>query len=123
MLYCQAYQLFELQYISTKKASFGFYKTGTWYKRKDSSQKSNDQAWNFCGLLTEKFNFVRVDLYNVDGKIYFAIKSIYNESQACEKLNSYLTDWFDCKNGVRQGDTLSPTLFSVFINDLPAFVW
>ncbi len=30
----------------------------------------------------------------------------------------YQTKWFECTSGVRQGDILSTTLFSVFINDL-----
>ena len=55
---------------------------------------------------------------SVDGKIYFAIKSLYKDNEASVRVNDYLTDWFTCSNGVRQGDTLSPTLFSIYINDL-----
>ncbi len=29
-----------------------------------------------------------------------------------------LTDWFKMERSVKQGDTLSPTLFNIFINDL-----
>ena len=29
-----------------------------------------------------------------------------------------LTEWFPIKSGVRQGDSLSPTLFAIFINNL-----
>ena len=28
------------------------------------------------------------------------------------------TDYFDCPLGVKQGDILSPTLFSIFVNSL-----
>ena len=34
------------------------------------------------------------------------------------RINNKLTNWFDCKSGVKQGDNVSPTLFSIFINDL-----
>ena len=32
--------------------------------------------------------------------------------------SDHSTDWFDCPSGVKQGDNVSPTLFSIFINDL-----
>ena len=28
------------------------------------------------------------------------------------------TEWFEISSGVRQGDALSPSLFSLFINDI-----
>ncbi len=37
---------------------------------------------------------------------------------ACVKVNDNITQWFDISSGVRQGDSLSPTLFGLFINDL-----
>ena len=32
-------------------------------------------------------------------------------------MNGHLTGWFDISSEVRQGDSLSPMLFSIFIND------
>ena len=57
-------------------------------------------------------------LNNVDGKIYHSIKNIYAETSACISINNAKTDWFFCKSGVNQGDNCSPTLFSIFIDDL-----
>jgi hypothetical protein len=37
------------------------------------------------------------------------------------RINQKMTNWFDCVTGVKQSCTLSPTLFSIFaeeINDL-----
>lgn len=34
------------------------------------------------------------------------------------RINCNLTNWFECKTGVKQGHNLSPTLFSIFVNDL-----
>jgi len=52
------------------------------------------------------------------GKIYFSIKSMYSQAVAKVKLEDKFTEWFSTAQGVRQGDTLSPTLFSLYINDL-----
>ena len=56
--------------------------------------------------------------YNIDGKIYKSIKALYNHPLSKVKLNSYTTSWLTTESGVRQGDSLSPTLFAIFINDL-----
>ena len=50
--------------------------------------------------------------------MFKAIRLLYTNTLACMKINNYHTDWFEINNGVCQGDTLSPTLFSFFINDL-----
>ena len=81
----------------------------------------------FCAFidLEKAFDWVERDLLylkllktGIEGKIYKSIKSLYSGTLSCVRLNGFLTDWFNCDSGVRQGDNLSPTLFSVFINDL-----
>ena len=57
--------------------------------------------------------------YNVDGKFYNVIRSLYSAPVAALRLNhNVLTDWFCTSSGVKQGDNLSPTLFNIFLNDL-----
>ena len=43
---------------------------------------------------------------------------MYTKTMSCIKINNFLTKWFEVNNGVRQGDTLSPTLFAIYINNL-----
>ena len=52
------------------------------------------------------------------GNIYFAISSLYSSPKSRVILNDLATDWFECPIGVKQGDTISPTLFAIYINDL-----
>ena len=47
---------------------------------------------------------------------------MYLKSEACVKYGNLLTASFQIKLGVRQGDNLSPTLFKIFINDLPSYL-
>lgn len=68
--------------------------------------------------INRSYLFSKILNNTIDGKVYWAIKSIYTDNLACVKVNNFKTDWFECNNGVRQGDTISPTLFSIFINDL-----
>ena len=54
----------------------------------------------------------------IEGKMYFIVKALYNLTESCISLNGKLSNWFKTELGVRQGDNLSPTLFSLFINGL-----
>ena len=49
----------------------------------------------------------------VDGKMYDAIGALYAHTSASIRVNDHLTDWFSVDMGVRQGDSLSTTLFSL----------
>lgn len=60
----------------------------------------------------------KLQLNGINGPIYDAISSFYEETFSCVCVNDLRTNWFLCSNGVRQGDNLSLTLFSLFINDL-----
>ena len=55
----------------------------------------------------------------IRGNFYKAISSMYSNPRSRVILNNeYATDYFDCPIGVKQGCCLSPTLFSIFLNDL-----
>ena len=56
----------------------------------------------------------------IHGNILNLIKSMYENLEACVRVNGQLTDWFSVESGVRQGDNLAPTLFAVFVNDIAA---
>ena len=54
----------------------------------------------------------------LQGAVCNTIKVIYSSPVSCVNINGKLTDWFPARSGVRQGDSLSPILFALFINDL-----
>ena len=54
----------------------------------------------------------------VGKKFYQVIGEMYNISKSAVQLNNEHTNCFTLKRGVKQSDSLSPTLFSYFINDL-----
>lgn len=68
--------------------------SGLWYKLRK------------CGI---KGNFINV-LY-----------SMYKGIKSCVQSSKGRSDFFPCNIGVRQGENLSPLLFSIFINDLETF--
>ncbi|MEW8548219.1 MAG: reverse transcriptase family protein [Candidatus Thiodiazotropha sp.] len=60
--------------------------------------------------------------YGVKGKLLSSIKAVYRSVKACVKVNSTLTEFFDCHVGLRQGCMISPVLFSLFINEFTELI-
>ena len=54
----------------------------------------------------------------VRGKVWRVIKQMYEFSRSAVLLEGEKSDTFSLEQGVAQGCSLSPILFSVFINDL-----
>ena len=55
---------------------------------------------------------------NVDGKMFKIIHNMYEQAKSCVKAGNCKSQFFSCNVGVRQGENLSPILFSIFLNDL-----
>ena len=56
--------------------------------------------------------------YGLRGKILNIIMSMYSKVKSRVKYNNKTGDEFFCRLGVRQGECLSPLLFSLFLNDI-----
>ena len=56
--------------------------------------------------------------YGVHRNMFRMVKSLYANLPNYVRVNGRPTDWFNQMAGVRQGDTLAPTLFALYINDL-----
>lgn len=54
----------------------------------------------------------------ISKQIYNIIKNLYTNNQVTVNVNGYLTDLFNSNVGVKQGDSLSPSLFNLYINQL-----
>lgn len=90
------------------------------------NRKANNLS-TFVGLIDFKKAFDCVDrtllMYKllrlgVGGKFYKNLKNIYSQCETAINLNGYISNFFACDYGVRQGDCLSSTLFILFIDDL-----
>lgn len=85
----------------------------------------------FCAFIDLKKAFDSVylnglwfKLFNLglNGKILRVLKDMYTKVKTCVRgCNSY-SDFFECAIGLKQGEVLSPALFSLFIEDLELFL-
>ena len=48
--------------------------------------------------------------------------SMYSKDKLAAKINNKMTEAFLCYTGVKQGCLLSPTLFNLYLSDLPEFL-
>lgn len=60
--------------------------------------------------------------HGVDGKMFNIIFGMYESAKSCVRLGNDTSEYFFSNVGVRQGENLSPVLFSLFLNDLNEFI-
>ena len=61
--------------------------------------------------------------YNINGKIFNVVHNMYNQAKSCVSLpDGSVSSMFQCEVGVRQGENLSPLLFSIYLSDLNTFL-
>ena len=48
--------------------------------------------------------------------------SMYSKDELAVKINNKMTEAFPCYTGVKQGCMLSPTLYNLYLSDLPEFL-
>ena len=83
----------------------------------------------FCAFVNfaKAFDFIVRDVLwfkliklGVRGKLLDITKSIYTSVKSRVKHETFLSEPFECYIGVRQGESLSPFLFAMYVNDLEA---
>lgn len=63
----------------------------------------------------------KVQKCNIKGKIFTVIYNMYQNIKTCIKKGNDFSGFFNCDVGVKQGENLSPFLFSLYLNDLEDF--
>ena len=64
----------------------------------------------------------KLKLLGVGNTFYNIIEDMYKKSSCRIKTNDTLSDMFDLQLGVKQGDSLSSSLFNIYVNDLPNYL-
>ena len=62
--------------------------------------------------------FAKLSNMNVGTKMLTIIISMYNDIKSCVSYNGKCSDMFSCQVGLREGEILSPIMFSLYVNDL-----
>ena len=75
-------------------------------------RKAFDKVWH-TGL------FYKLSNIGVASKFYTIIKNMYSKVKVSVVSGDMVSPLFKSRIGVRQGDNLSPTLFNIFVNDIP----
>ena len=56
--------------------------------------------------------------YGVTGKLLNLMKTMYSKLKSCVKSDGIFSEFFDCKVGLMQGESLSPFLYAMYVNDV-----
>ena len=78
-------------------------------------QKAFDTVWRE-GL------WLKILESKIRGKCFNVVYNLYQNIKSCVQVNGEYSAFFQCNLVVRQGENLSPFLFSLYLNDLEHFL-
>ena len=81
----------------------------------DSRLSQKSSVFDF---LNRDLLYYKLKRIGIRGRFLNIIKYLNTGTKCSIKLNDNVTDWFETKAGVRQGQNDSATLFAIYINDL-----
>ena len=58
----------------------------------------------------------------INGKIFQVIRNMYADIKSCVSSSNVISPFCSSLSGVRQGENLSPILFSIYLNDLESYL-
>ena len=73
-------------------------------------------------MVWRKGLWFKMNQSNINGKCFDVIKSMYSNIKSKITTTEGCTAYFPSSSGVRQGENLSPFLFSVYLNDLETYL-
>lgn len=91
----------------------------------------NEKNRLYCAFIDLKRAFDSVylnglwfKLFNlgIRGKTLRIIKDMYSQVKSCVRNCNTYSDYFECAVGLKQGEIMSPILFSLFMEDLELFL-
>ena len=62
--------------------------------------------------------FKKLELIGIGGNFLEIIKTIYQDTKCCVRINGHHSDWFNVSCGLKQGCLLLRLLFSLYVNNL-----
>ena len=66
--------------------------------------------------------FEKLRKEGIKGRFLEIVMSMYSKDKSGVKINNKMTEDFPCYTGVKQGCMLSPTIFNLYLSDLPEFL-
>jgi hypothetical protein len=85
----------------------------------DKFVKQNENEKIYACFVWHQGLFYQLLENKIGGHFYDLIKDMYSNTKCAIKLSGNRTPFIPYKKGVRQGCTLSPLLFNIYINEVP----